>query len=44
MRRVLLWLPLAIFGVLAVFFFRGLSLDPNAQPSALIGRPMPAFQ
>lgn len=44
MRRVLLWLPLAIFGILAVFFFRGLSLDPNAQPSALIGRPMPAFQ
>lgn len=44
MRRMLLWLPLAIFGILAVFFFRGLSLDPNAQPSALIGRTLPAFQ
>jgi cytochrome c biogenesis protein CcmG/thiol:disulfide interchange protein DsbE len=29
--------------ILAGFFFRGLSLDPNAQPSALIGKPVPAF-
>ncbi|MGA1207122.1 MAG: DsbE family thiol:disulfide interchange protein [Gammaproteobacteria bacterium] len=43
MRRALLWLPLGVFAILAAFFFRGLSLDPNAQPSALIGRPVPAF-
>lgn len=43
MRRALLWLPLGVFALLAAFFFRGLGLDPNAQPSALIGRPVPAF-
>lgn len=43
MRRALLWLPLGIFAILAAFFFRGLSLDPNAQPSALIGRSVPPF-
>lgn len=43
MRRALLWLPLGVFAILAAFFFRGLGLDPNAQPSALIGRPVPAF-
>ncbi len=44
MKRLSLWLPLAIFAILVGFFFRGLSLDPNAQPSALIGKPVPGFQ
>ena len=43
MSRLTLWLPLVVFAVLVGFFFRGLSLDPNAQPSALIGKPLPQF-
>ncbi|MEE4661675.1 MAG: DsbE family thiol:disulfide interchange protein [Halieaceae bacterium] len=43
MKRLKLFLPLAVFLVLAGFLFRGLSLDPQALPSALIDRPMPAF-
>ena len=34
----------AIFAVLVGFFFQGLTLDPSAQPSALIGKPVPSFQ
>jgi len=44
MNRLAVWLPLIVFAVLVGFFFRGLSLDPNAQPSALIGKPVPSFQ
>jgi cytochrome c biogenesis protein CcmG/thiol:disulfide interchange protein DsbE len=44
MKRMWVWMPLGIFLILAAFFFRGLSLDPNAQPSALIGKPVPAFE
>jgi cytochrome c biogenesis protein CcmG/thiol:disulfide interchange protein DsbE len=33
-----------IFVVLALFLFRGLSLDPKAMPSALIDHALPAFQ
>ena len=29
--------------VLALFLFRGLGLDPNEMPSALIDQPLPAF-
>jgi len=43
LKRLKLFLPLAVFLVLAGFLFRGLSLDPQALPSALIDRPMPAF-
>jgi cytochrome c biogenesis protein CcmG, thiol:disulfide interchange protein DsbE len=42
-QRVKLFIPLAIFLVLALFFWRGLSLDPNAMPSALIDKPFPVF-
>ncbi|MFT6221684.1 MAG: cytochrome c biogenesis protein CcmG/thiol:disulfide interchange protein DsbE [Candidatus Endobugula sp.] len=42
-QRVKLFIPLAIFMVLVLFFWRGLSLDPNAMPSALIGKPFPVF-
>jgi cytochrome c biogenesis protein CcmG, thiol:disulfide interchange protein DsbE len=42
-QRALLFLPIAIFGVLAVLFWRGLSLDPNSMPSALLNKPVPAF-
>jgi cytochrome c biogenesis protein CcmG/thiol:disulfide interchange protein DsbE len=41
--RLKLFLPLILFGVLALFLFRGLELDPKAMPSALIDRPLPEF-
>ena len=43
MKRVTLFLPLVIFAILALFLWRGLSLDPNAMPSALLDKPWPAF-
>ena len=43
MERLKLFLPLLIFIVLAVVLYWGLERDPNAMPSALIDRPMPAF-
>jgi cytochrome c biogenesis protein CcmG/thiol:disulfide interchange protein DsbE len=36
-------LPLAIFLLIAFFLWRGLSLDPRAVPSPLVGKPAPAF-
>lgn len=41
--RLKLFLPLAAFAALAVLLFRGLSLDPQELPSALIDQPLPAF-
>lgn len=43
MNRLKLFLPLIIFVALAAVLLRGLDRDPNAMPSALIDRPMPAF-
>lgn len=43
MKRLALLLPLIVFVVLAVFLWRGLSLDPNAMPSALLDKPWPVF-
>ena len=44
MTRYLRYLvPLAIFLILVVFLFRGLSLDPKRVPSPLVGKPMPEF-
>jgi cytochrome c biogenesis protein CcmG/thiol:disulfide interchange protein DsbE len=42
-QRLFLFIPLAVFAVLAAFFWRGLSLDPNTMPSALLNKPVPAF-
>jgi len=36
-------LPLAVFVALALFLWKGLSLDPGELPSPLIDRPAPAF-
>lgn len=44
MRRVLLFLPLLIVVVLGYFLWKGLSLDPQKLPSALIDKPVPAFE
>ncbi|RKR02702.1 DsbE family thiol:disulfide interchange protein [Maricaulis maris] len=43
MNRVFLFLPLAIFLVLGVYFGLGLREDPSAIPSQMIDRPLPVF-
>lgn len=43
MKRIKLFIPLIVFAVLVGFFWRGLSLDPNAMPSALIDKAFPVF-
>jgi cytochrome c biogenesis protein CcmG/thiol:disulfide interchange protein DsbE len=43
MNRLKLFLPLVIFAILAIFLMRGLKLDPNAMPSALLDKPWPVF-
>lgn len=35
--------PLAIFVVIAAFFFVGLGMNPNYVPSPLVGKPVPTF-
>ena len=42
--RLKLFAPLIIFAVVAFFLFRGLGLDPNEMPSALIDQPLPEFR
>ncbi len=37
-------LPLAIFLGIAIFLYRGLSIDPHAIPSPLIDKPLPPFE
>jgi len=41
--RLKLFIPLGLFLLLSVLLYRGLSLDPQALPSALIDRPLPSF-
>ncbi|MEE1866480.1 DsbE family thiol:disulfide interchange protein [Pseudomonas auratipiscis] len=43
MKRWIMVLPLAVFLLVAVFLYRGLFLDPTELPSAMIGKPFPAF-
>ena len=43
-QRLFLFIPLIIFIVLGVLFWRGLSLNPNDMPSALLNKPVPAFE
>ncbi|MFC3609567.1 DsbE family thiol:disulfide interchange protein [Stutzerimonas tarimensis] len=43
MKRLLFLLPLALFLAISLFLYRGLFLDPSELPSALIGKPVPAF-
>ncbi len=42
-QRLKLFIPLGLFALLAVLLFRGLSLDPQELPSALIDKPVPEF-
>lgn len=43
MPRLLLFIPLLLFFVLAFFLWKGLSIDPRELPSALIDKPFPEF-
>ncbi len=43
MKSLRYLIPLAIFGVLVVFLWRGLSLNPREVPSPLIDKAAPAF-
>jgi len=38
------FIPITLFVVVAVFFVRGLSLNPGYVPSPLIGKPAPPFE
>jgi cytochrome c biogenesis protein CcmG/thiol:disulfide interchange protein DsbE len=42
-RRLIYLLPVAVFGLLAAGFYRGLAIDPLVLPSALIDKPAPSF-
>ena len=37
-------IPFAVFTLLVLFFWRGLSLDPQQLPSVQIGKPLPLFR
>ncbi len=43
MKSLRFIIPLAIFGMLVFFLWRGLSLDPREVPSPLIDKPAPKF-
>ena len=43
MNTLIRFLPLILVLALGLVLYRGLSLDPQNIPSALIGKPMPAF-
>ena len=43
MKKFLYFLPVLLFMVLGIFLFRGIQMDPSEMPSALIGKPVPAF-
>ncbi len=42
-QRLMLFIPLIIFAILGGLFWRGLSLNPNDMPSALLDKPVPKF-
>jgi cytochrome c biogenesis protein CcmG, thiol:disulfide interchange protein DsbE len=46
MKQYVTWglLPIILFGVLAVFFWRGLSLHPSELPLAQLNQTLPAFE
>ena len=43
MNKIIRFIPLVLFVVLAVVLYRGLFLNPQAMPSALVGKVMPEF-
>lgn len=43
MNKLIRFIPLVLFIALGIVLYRGLFLNPQALPSALIGQPMPSF-
>ena len=43
-QRLFLFIPLIVFVLLGILFWRGLSLDPNEMPSALLNKAVPEFE
>jgi cytochrome c biogenesis protein CcmG/thiol:disulfide interchange protein DsbE len=43
MQKLKFIIPLALFGLLGLALFKGLSLNPSEVPSPLIGKPAPEF-
>lgn len=43
MKKIITTIPLLIFLVVAVFLYKGLSLEKDVIPSALVGKPFPVF-
>ena len=43
MKRAVLFIPLILFIVLGALLYKGLFLNPQELPSALIGKPFPEF-
>ncbi|MEW6990189.1 DsbE family thiol:disulfide interchange protein [Colwelliaceae bacterium 6441] len=43
MNKVIRFIPLILFIALGVILYRGLSLNPQTLPSALVGQKMPSF-
>lgn len=43
MNKIIRFLPLVLVIALGVVLYRGLSLNPQDMPSALVGKPMPEF-
>lgn len=44
MKRALMFLPVLVAVAFGIFLYAGLGKDPQALDSALIGKPVPAFQ
>jgi cytochrome c biogenesis protein CcmG, thiol:disulfide interchange protein DsbE len=42
-QRLFLFIPLIVFVLLGILFWRGLSLNPKEKPSALVNKPFPEF-
>ena len=43
MKRIIRFIPLILFVLLGILLYRGLFLNPQAMPSAMIGKPLPEF-
>ncbi|WP_096086537.1 DsbE family thiol:disulfide interchange protein [Agaribacterium haliotis] len=44
MKRLFLFVPVALFVVLGIFLFSGIGKDPTELPSMALGKKMPAFE
>ena len=43
MKSIIRFIPLILFVLLGILLYRGLFLNPQAMPSAMIGKPLPNF-